>query len=1026
MSIIYTQLAQPLIQFLAAAKTDVTGTSDSLNQNLLLGADYYGSVGQIITANYGFDGYMGVPGLNGTDSASQTAAYVGGVAWENLDPSLGAAARAYYSAVGADDFLTMYGVEGNQADTIPIVFNFPVLASTLDPSDFRVTMNTGEVVTPITAGFLPNLEYNERQTVVVAGEWGNRLQPGEDGARYPVSFSVVSDDTPLMLVGPEGFVSAVGMTVNSANPYVQGNGPRIVGAKLNAYSDLGEGAPIWSTSSIANSGSDLYGSDVQYKLRIYTSAGFSPDGIASILPTEYSRYFLIEAEDEQGDVIELLETGVDYQIGGYGSVRILGLADTGLAQTTYNEAYLEDHDNQYDVILTGDAAAIARLTTIRMPSSGDYSPVYNPGGPGNDPSINPDIPYTVPSSDQSFAIQNDIAQSSFVSYAEVAGNVARDPSTGQPLGTLVGMAVYDTETGHTINQYIDPNGVLFYASFDASSENWNPLEVAYEIINVGSVATDPALAIPTYKNGGTNSITGDAWSSGYVAPSPYINNTTRNLQFNESDFIASPGEPDGTTTYITTSDGYTWAAMSNAINAMWPFNEADYSGVSPAVTNAYAAGNYVTTPPDGVVKVTANYKGQNMKFYAVDPDTGLGIERYFVTDAWGNEYIMHASGQDSVDEVRAAFEAAVLPDGWTKSAQELTEDLILMPAQGAGNLYHYLIFRDSTDSTYHQIGWGDQGQLASQIEGMPIWGGQDDNVLFGTNWDDVIYAGGGSDVIRLEAGDDYLDGGDGRDTATFGFGSSDIEAVGLSADGLTVMIRSATDTKTLVSIESFEFTDGSHSYDALLQSGDELPLFACPDVVGGYLMPTVFSGDPSLDLNYELIDTAEGVVLSASNSNDFIALQGLQNKAMNGLAGDDVLSGVGSLFMTGGLGDDTFFLDGRVAESSWSTITDFTQGQDRLTVWGWRDGISRIEAAMDDTGASGYEGLTLTFVDLFDSAGQQTTATHSLTFAGLSLSDFGAQTLEHLNAQISLDANANFSIGSVTDVYGTHEYLSIV
>ena len=177
-------------------------------------------------------------------------------------------------------------------------------------------------------------KYNERQTVVVSGDWGNRLQPGEAGARYPVSFSVVADDTPLTLVGPSGLVSAVGLTVDSRNPYVEGNGPRIVGAKLNEYSDLGEGAPIWSANSFANSGTDLYGSTVQYRLRIYTSAGFSSDGIGSILPTDYSRYFLIEAQDEEGNVVALTETGIDYQIGDYGSVRIIGLADTGLPQSS--------------------------------------------------------------------------------------------------------------------------------------------------------------------------------------------------------------------------------------------------------------------------------------------------------------------------------------------------------------------------------------------------------------------------------------------------------------------------------------------------------------------------------------------------------------------------------------------------------------------------------------------------------------------------------------------------------------------
>jgi Ca2+-binding RTX toxin-like protein len=1029
MTIVYTALAQPLIDFLDTAKSDVSGTSSSLNQNLLLGADYYGSLPRIITANYGFDGYMGVPNLNGTDSASQAAAYAAGISWENLDPSLGASSRAYYSGVGANAFLATYGIAGNQADTIPVVFSFPVLASTLNPTDFRVTLNTGEVVTPITASYLPNLEFNERQTVVVSGDWGNRLQPGETGARYPVTFSVVADDTPLTLVGPSGLVSAVGFSVNSLNPYIEGNGPRIVGAKLNTYSDLGEGAPAWSLSSVANSGTDLFGSTVQYRLRIYTSAGFSPDGIGSILPTDYSRYFLIEADDGEGNTVALTQTGVDYQIGIFGSVRILGLADTGMAQSSYNEAYVEDHDNQYDVILTGDAEAIARLSTISMPSSGDYSAVYNPGGPGNDPTNNPDMPFTVASSNQTIAIENDLGLSSFVTYAEVAGSVARDSTTGQPLGTLVGMAVYDTQTGHTINQFIDPNGVLFYASFDVRPSNWKPLNVAYEILNGSTMSVDPSLPIATYKSGGTNSIPGEVWEDGYVPPSPYLINTTRNLQFNESDFIASPGEPDGVTTYVTTTDGYTWAALSTAITAIWPFNEADYSGVSPAITDAYTAGAYVVTPPEGVVKVTANYKGQNMKFYAIDPDTGLGIERYFITDEWGNEYVMHASNHDNVDDVRSAFDASVLPVGWTKSARILTEDLILNPAQGAGNLYHYLVFRDSADNTYHQIGWGNQDQLASQIEGMPIWGGQDANLLYGRDSDDVIYAGDGADLIHLETGNDYVDGGAGMDIAVFDFTSTAISSVGLSADGLTVMVRGAAQTKTLVSIELFAFVGDEQYffYDELMRIMTETPLFASPTLTGGYLLPTIFNGNASLGLAYELIDSTEVLVLTASESNDFVALQATGNKAIDGLGGDDVLTGTGSLFMTGGAGRDTFFLDGRLAESSWSTITDFEQGEDRLTIWGWRDGVSRVSAAENQTGALGYAGLTLTFEGLrADGTALPTEGvSHAVTFSGLSLADFGAQSVEQLNLQIHQESNTHFIADSTTDIYGAHGYLYI-
>jgi hypothetical protein len=100
---------------------------------------------------------------------------------------------------------------------------------------------------------------------------------------------IVLDATPLEMVGPNGPISPVGIAIDSLNPYVQGNGPKIVAAKLDRFSDLGEGAPLWLTTNQNNSGVDLYGDQAQFRLRIYTSAGFSPDGIASLLPTEFGR-----------------------------------------------------------------------------------------------------------------------------------------------------------------------------------------------------------------------------------------------------------------------------------------------------------------------------------------------------------------------------------------------------------------------------------------------------------------------------------------------------------------------------------------------------------------------------------------------------------------------------------------------------------------------------------------------------------------------------------------------------------------
>lgn len=470
MSIMASSKAEPLLRYLAQVNLTSPVSSNGLNVSVLLSADVYSDQARIITANYGFDGYMGVPGLQATDETSRQAAYDYGVSWQALDPALNAGTRAYYSAVSDNSFLSLYGVPAVLADTIPVVFSHPVLGTTVSPEAFQIELNTGEVVTPLTASLIPNGEYNERQTVVLSGYWGNRLQPDDPDALHPVAVRIVNTENPLTFVTAQGLVSAVGLEAGSHNPYVQGNGPQLVAANLDAYTDLGEGTALWLAASNGNAGSDLYGEAAQFRIRLYTSAGFSPDGIGSILPTEFSRYFKLEAQDESGGAIWLEEAGVDYAIGSYGTVRIVGLADTGPVQSSYDEAYIEDHDNQYDIILSGDRAAIEQISRVHMPSSGDYSPVYNPGGPGNDPASNPPLPFTVPSSPQSVAVSQLIGHDPYVSFVEIDGSVYRDPHTGQPIGVDQGLAIHDTRTGHKIHQYMDPYGRLFYASFEVDSQ----------------------------------------------------------------------------------------------------------------------------------------------------------------------------------------------------------------------------------------------------------------------------------------------------------------------------------------------------------------------------------------------------------------------------------------------------------------------------------------------------------------------------------------------------------------------------
>ena len=346
------------------------------------------------------------------------------------------------------------------------------------------------------------------------------------------------------------------------------------------------------------------------------------------------------------------------------------------------------------------------------------------------------------------------------------------------------------------------------------TQGFVPLSVAHEILNLETVGTNPQAPIATYKGAGDNPISDSVWDAGYQPPAPYVRNTTRNLQFNESQFIASPDEVVCVTSYITTSDGYTWGAMSTAINAMWPYDSNQYTGQS--AINAYYAGNLVTTPPPGVVKVTVNMKAQNMKFWANQNGVKSGtkgaipLNRYFIKDQWGNEYIMHASGKSTDAEVQQAFEAAVLPPGWTKSIRQLKKDLTIYPSASSDGIYQYCVFRDSADNTYHQIGWSKTGNLQAQVPEMPIWGGQKNDVLAGDAngaSDDLLHGAGGNDRLSPGLGNDTVWGDQGVDTVVLPGDWKEYTVAQLSSDLTNLVLTGPYGTKTIRYCEFLRFED---------------------------------------------------------------------------------------------------------------------------------------------------------------------------------------------------------------------------
>ena len=371
-----------------------------LQQDVLINADYWEEEPRILAAGLGFTTILGVPGLASTDQSVQRMSVLdAGGAWNTVTTTMTTIAqRAYTSAASPQGMATGYGWPVKFCDGLPMEFSWPVRPSTLDGTDFRVELNDGTAVTPRVASITPNFEYNERSTVVLVGGFGNRIAPGQPGARYPVRFVIVADDTPLELVGPGGrIVSAVGLTYeNGGEPltgYNPGHGPTLVAAKLSRMSTAGEDAPAPFTGQLPNDGVALYGSAATYRLRVLTTGGFSPDGVVSVYPTDYSRFFRLQATDAAGRVHLIEETGRPYEING-GILTVLGLADLGVAQDSYDEGYVEDHDNQIDIVISGDEAAVRAIGVVQIPAADGYSPFYNPGGPGNDPE--PGTVYTQP------------------------------------------------------------------------------------------------------------------------------------------------------------------------------------------------------------------------------------------------------------------------------------------------------------------------------------------------------------------------------------------------------------------------------------------------------------------------------------------------------------------------------------------------------------------------------------------------------------------------------------------------------
>ncbi len=337
------------------------------------------------------------------------------------------------------------------------------------------------------------------------------------------------------------------------------------------------------------------------------------------------------------------------------------------------------------------------------------------------------------------------------------------------------------------------------------------LHAGYEIADITEASDNDFRGYTrVYLNDGTNPIEESEWVS-FVPPDDYLKNSPRNPEFNAEHTFSSPGKPEGEVIIANIgTDGsgaaYTWKFIAQIQSAMW----GDYSAL-PFPTNPYHSASFVVTPPDRTIKFSSNEKNQEMIFWATEGDIpgGTLIKRYYITDQWGNKYIMGASGAPTDAELDDYFERAVLPVGWTKSTGYLDETLHLLPAYGAGDQAHFNLFRESGDNTFFQIEWGASGEsIASQIAGMAIWGGKESDTILGRAGDDnLIHGAEGDDVIFALGQNDSIFGDAGEDTVVLGGDFADYTLLWYANGGDELILEGFGFQKSLYSIEWLRFED---------------------------------------------------------------------------------------------------------------------------------------------------------------------------------------------------------------------------
>jgi len=250
---------------------------------------------------------------------------------------------------------------------------------------------------------------------------------------------------------------------------------------------------------------------------------------------------------------------------------------------------------------------------------------------------------------------------------------------------------------------------------------------------------------------------------------------------------------------------------------------------------------------------------------------------------------------------------------------------------------------------------------------------------FGGSGNDTIIGNAADNLLKGGPGTNAIDGSAGYNTALYDV-TRQQAAISLASDGhVQVAFQGGQDS--LTDIQALHFSNETVAmasmpwlaYTATASGGTGTVAMDDPNAGGpSYLQAQYINAGATAQ---SLSTQAPNVFIRGGSGDDAIQVSGGRNVLDGGL---------GSNFLIGGTGTDTFFTDARAPGTVWNTIRNLHAG-DAATLWGFDPKVSSFHWDSGPAGVPGFQGATLR-ADIVGGAGRTGSGIDaSITFAGLSV-----------------------------------------